>query len=47
MIYFKPLRADDLRLLYQWFQEPMVNKLYARSQRWSLKEQVLNEVMRH
>ena len=38
MIEFKPLHKDDLQLLYQWFQEPTINQLYARSQKWSLKD---------
>ena len=38
MIYFKPLHEDDLQLLYQWFQEPTINQLYARDQAWSLKD---------
>ncbi len=38
MIYFKPLHEDDLQLLYQWFQEPTINQLYARGQAWSLKD---------
>ena len=38
MIYFKPLQEDDLRVLYEWFQEPTINQLYARGQSWSLKD---------
>lgn len=38
MIEFKPLHQDDLQLLYQWFQEPTINLLYARRQTWSLKD---------
>ena len=38
MIYFKPLHEDDLQLLYQWFQEPTINQLYARGQAWSFKD---------
>jgi aminoglycoside 6'-N-acetyltransferase len=37
MIYFKPLQEVDLRVLYEWFQEPTINQLYARSKSWSLK----------
>jgi aminoglycoside 6'-N-acetyltransferase len=35
---FKPLRNDDLQLLYRWLQEPIINQLYARGQTWSLKD---------
>lgn len=38
MIDFKPLHKDDLRLLYQWFQEPTINQQYAWGQTWSLKD---------
>jgi aminoglycoside 6'-N-acetyltransferase len=38
MIVFKPLRQDDLQLLYQWFQEPTINQQYAQSQTWSFKD---------
>jgi aminoglycoside 6'-N-acetyltransferase len=38
MIEFKPLNKDDLQLLYQWFQEPTINQLYARRQTWLLKD---------
>lgn len=38
MIYFKPLQEVDLRVLYEWFQEPTINQLYARGQIWSLKD---------
>ena len=38
MIYFKPLQEVDLRVLYEWFQEPTINQLYARSQSWSFKD---------
>ena len=38
MIVFKPLYKDDLLLLYQWFQEPTINQLYARGQAWSFKD---------
>ena len=38
MIYFKPLHKDDLKLVYQWFQEPTINQLYARGQTLSFKD---------
>jgi aminoglycoside 6'-N-acetyltransferase len=38
MIVFKPLRKDDLHLLFQWFQEPTINQQYARGQTWSLED---------
>jgi aminoglycoside 6'-N-acetyltransferase len=38
MVYFKPLQKDDLQLIYQWFQEPTINQLYARGQTWSFKD---------
>jgi len=38
VIEFKPLRKDNLQLLYQWFQEPTINLQYARGQTWSLKD---------
>lgn len=37
-IQFKPLQENDLILLYQWFQEPLINQLYARNKAWSLEE---------
>jgi aminoglycoside 6'-N-acetyltransferase len=38
MIYFKPVHENDRSFLYGWFQEPTINKLYARGQKWSLKD---------
>lgn len=38
VIAFRPLHQEDLQLLYQWFQEPTINRLYARGQRWSLED---------
>jgi len=38
MIYFKPLHEVDLKILYEWFQEPAINQLYARGQSWSLND---------
>ncbi|QMT60029.1 GNAT family N-acetyltransferase [Legionella sp. PC997] len=35
---FKPLTENDLILLYQWFQEPVINQWYARGKLWSLKD---------
>ena len=38
MIYFKPLHEVNLKILYEWFQEPTINQLYARGQSWSLRD---------
>lgn len=38
MIFFKPLHEVDLKILYEWFQEPTINQLYARGQNLSLKD---------
>jgi aminoglycoside 6'-N-acetyltransferase len=38
MIYFKPLREVDVKILWEWFQEPTINQLYARGQSWSLTD---------
>jgi len=35
---FAPLTLNDLSLLHQWFQEPVIHKLYGRSQNWSMAE---------
>lgn len=35
---FKPLKQDDLTLLYQWFQEPTINHWYAKEINWSQDE---------
>lgn len=32
---FKPLAIEDLNLLHQWFQEPVIHHLYGRNQTWS------------
>lgn len=37
-IQFKPLQENDLILLYKWFQEPLINQLYARNKAWSFEE---------
>ncbi|MBN9227499.1 MULTISPECIES: GNAT family N-acetyltransferase [Legionella] len=33
---FKPLHEQDINLLYHWFQEPNINRWYARGMVWSL-----------
>lgn len=38
LIQFKPLEKDDLVLIYQWFQEPLIKQHYARDKIWSLEE---------
>ena len=38
MIYFKPLREVDLKIVWGWFQEPTINQLYAQGQSWSLTD---------
>lgn len=35
---FKPLAVKDLEQLHYWFQEPVIKKLYARNQTWSLDD---------
>lgn len=35
---FNPLHKNDFPLIYQWFQEPVINQQYARNQTWSLKD---------
>ena len=37
-LYFKQLVEEDLKLLYSWFQEPTINKMYARDLLWSLDD---------
>lgn len=37
-LQFKPLTMDDLILLHRWFQEPGINRMYARSKPWSLEK---------
>jgi|JI10StandDraft_1071094.scaffolds.fasta_scaffold19598_5 aminoglycoside 6'-N-acetyltransferase len=37
-IQFKPLHENDLILLHQWFQEPLINQHYARNKVWSFEE---------
>jgi aminoglycoside 6'-N-acetyltransferase len=35
---FQSLQEKDLPLLYRWFQEPIINRWYARAKYWSLDE---------
>ncbi len=35
---FKPLCENDLDLLFHWFQEPDINKWYARGKNWSFND---------
>jgi len=35
---FKPFCEDDFELLYQWFQEPVINQWYARGANWSFED---------
>jgi N-acetylglutamate synthase-like GNAT family acetyltransferase len=35
---FKPLNIDNLVLLYNWFQEPIVNAFYAQGKTWTLDD---------
>lgn len=37
-ISFRPLTQDDLKLIYQWFKVPEINKWYARGKEWSIKD---------
>ncbi|KTD52888.1 GNAT family N-acetyltransferase [Legionella quateirensis] len=37
MFKFNSLNHNDLTLIYQWFQEPFVNRWYARGKHWSFE----------
>jgi aminoglycoside 6'-N-acetyltransferase len=37
MFQFKPLKEEDLTLLFQWFQVPHIKKWYARDQHFTFK----------
>jgi len=38
MIEFQRLQKNDMQLLYQWFQEPLINKQYLSGQTWLLED---------
>ncbi|MFA6303232.1 MAG: GNAT family N-acetyltransferase [Legionella sp.] len=38
IIQFKQLVEEDLELLYSWFKEPTINKMYARGLPWTLDD---------
>lgn len=40
MIKLNPLNEEGIELLYQWFQEPTINRLYAQDQTWPLKDTI-------
>ncbi len=35
---FETLKEKDLERLFEWFQEPIINRWYARNQEWSLDD---------
>lgn len=37
-LIFKPLQEKDLNLLYHWFQEPVINRWYARGKAWAFAD---------
>ncbi|AHE68093.1 GNAT family N-acetyltransferase [Legionella oakridgensis] len=47
---FKSLSEEDLILLYQWFQEPVIHQWYAGNKNWSfaaIKEKFQPRILGH